>query len=1016
MRRCVLAVWVLLALAGWSACRYGPPPEELYREAEGLRLKFEKAASERAVERFEAAALEWSRRHDPHGTARARQRAGATYTQLGLLLPSLRAYEAALDAARSSADPSLESDILSAIGTVRSLVAVQERDFTLAQSACESALSLARRTGGGPLEARAHLCLGESAYNQGQRDRALDAYRQSVAIASRVGDRQCEAEALSSLGSVHSDMSEYGPAESCLSRAIQGFDTLGDVRGAAIARVGVAKLRERRGDYQAALNGLREAREALERVGDRVWEGVTLSALGSVYMHSGETATTLEYWERALVRFNEAGLSPFAVDQLRSLGEAYLESGDPARALDRFEMVLTRARELGDDHWQAYALEGIGSVHLRTGDWTKAMARLTESLAVYQRIRDPRSQAQTLTLLAEAWRLAGDPARARDTFEQALVLSRASEDRLREAQALDGLARLALARNDLDAARIHIEQAIAVSESLRARLAGRDMRASYLASVYRYYQTRVAVLMALHRARPQASLAAAAFDACEQARARALLDGLAEAGVDPRTDVDPELVRREEALEREFDAWALRQRRALDGPAQPDAVKRLAAEFRNLETRHGAIDAEIRSRNPRYAALVRPQPLTLRQVQQSVLDADSVLLEFALGEDRSFVWAVSKTSYTVHELPSRSAIEREAHQLLAHLTARLALSGALQDLRRRAEEADLRYWESAASLSRLLLGALAPSLPGKRIVVVPDGVLQFVPFGALPDPARPGERVPLVVDHEIAMLPSASTLAILRRVTAGRRPPAGKVAVLADPVFEPDDPRLRAMRRHAPAGAAPLPPSTGPGLVSEAGGRWPPRISRLAATRAEADAIAAAAGPGASLLRLGFDASRSVATSGELAGYRIVHFATHGVLDDVNPGLSGIMLSLFGAGGEPVDGFLRLRDIYDLDLPADLVVLSACSTALGRRVNGEGLVGVVRGFMYGGAKRVVASLWKVDDEATGELMRRFYVGMFRDGLSPTAALREAQLEMRQQRRWQAPYYWAAFTLQGEWQK
>ena len=258
-------------------------------------MRYEKAASEQAVERFEAAALAWGRRNDRQGTARARQRAGATYAQLGLLLPSLRAYDAALEAARLSADPSLESEILSDTGIARSLVAVRERDFELARSACQSALSLARRAGAGRPEARAHFCLGEAAYNQGEREGALDAYRQSAAVASRVGDRLGEAEALSALGAVHSDLSEYGPAESCFSQAIQAFDALGDVRGAAIARVGVAKIRERRGDYQAALNGLREAHEVLERVGDLVWEGVALSALGSVYMRSGETATTIEY-------------------------------------------------------------------------------------------------------------------------------------------------------------------------------------------------------------------------------------------------------------------------------------------------------------------------------------------------------------------------------------------------------------------------------------------------------------------------------------------------------------------------------------------------------------------------------------------------------------------------------------------------------------------------------------------------------------------------------------------------
>jgi CHAT domain-containing protein len=167
--------------------------------------------------------------------------------------------------------------------------------------------------------------------------------------------------------------------------------------------------------------------------------------------------------------------------------------------------------------------------------------------------------------------------------------------------------------------------------------------------------------------------------------------------------------------------------------------------------------------------------------------------------------------------------------------------------------------------------------------------------------------------------------------------------------------------------------------------------------------------------RLDFDASRATALSADLARARIVHFATHGVLDNEDPGLSGVMLSMFDAQGRPLDGFLRLRDIYTLRLPADLVVLSACSTALGRPVKGEGLVGVVRGFMYAGAQRVVASLWKVDDDATRELMSRFYVEMLQHQRSPASALRQAQLAVRQQDAWRSPFYWAGFVLQGEWQ-
>ena len=156
-------------------------------------------------------------------------------------------------------------------------------------------------------------------------------------------------------------------------------------------------------------------------------------------------------------------------------------------------------------------------------------------------------------------------------------------------------------------------------------------------------------------------------------------------------------------------------------------------------------------------------------------------------------------------------------------------------------------------------------------------------------------------------------------------------------------------------------------------------------------------------------------TSAEFGQYRIIHLATHGLLNSTHPELSGIVLSLVDQHGQPQDGFLRLHEIYNLKLPAELVVLSACQTALGKEVRGEGLVGLTRGFMYAGAPRVVASLWKVDDKATAELMKRFYQAMLGEQrMRPAAALRAAQVEMLKQKEWEDPYYWAAFVLQGEW--
>jgi CHAT domain-containing protein len=193
-------------------------------------------------------------------------------------------------------------------------------------------------------------------------------------------------------------------------------------------------------------------------------------------------------------------------------------------------------------------------------------------------------------------------------------------------------------------------------------------------------------------------------------------------------------------------------------------------------------------------------------------------------------------------------------------------------------------------------------------------------------------------------------------------------------------------------------------------------MARLAFSRQEATGILAAT-RGDAMQALGFDANRTMATDPALSQYRIIHFATHSILDSQHPELSGIVLSLVDQHGESRDGFLRLHDLYNLNLPAELVVLSACQTGLGKDIKGEGLVGLTRGFMYAGAARVLASLWKVDDAATAELMKRFYQAMLGDEqLPPAAALRQAQIAISRQKQWAAPYYWAGFVFQGEWNR
>ena len=300
----------------------------------------------------------------------------------------------------------------------------------------------------------------------------------------------------------------------------------------------------------------------------------------------------------------------------------------------------------------------------------------------------------------------------------------------------------------------------------------------------------------------------------------------------------------------------------------------------------------------------------------------------------------------------------------------------------------------------MILAPASQELGNKRLLIVGNGILQSIPFAALPVPKAPNypHPQPLIVKHEIITLPSASSLAALRQNVKGRNLAPKKLAVLADPVYEVEeegDNLLRNLSRKAQEACRSL--------------------QNLPYTRTEAENILALVPENESFAALGHEASLTTALSPQLSQYQTVHFATHGCLNQDVPQLSGLALSAYSSQGETQDNILRLNSIYNLVLPAELVVLSACETGLGEELAGEGLVSLTRGFMYAGAKRVVVSFWAVNDSSTSELMSKFYEKMYQDKLRPGAALRAAQLEMWQKGGdWQDPYHWAAFTVQGEW--
>jgi CHAT domain-containing protein len=508
--------------------------------------------------------------------------------------------------------------------------------------------------------------------------------------------------------------------------------------------------------------------------------------------------------------------------------------------------------------------------------------------------------------------------------------------------------------------------------------------------------------MELHKTNPKSGYDRKAFEASERSRARSLLELLQEANADIRQGVAPELLQRERNLQQQLDALEKQRIEVLNRPNHTPAQKaELEKQQQTLIAQYQDIQTQIRTTSPRYATLTQPQPLTLAQIQQQILDENTILLQYSLGYQRSYLWAVTKTSIISYELPKAADIETTAKKFRDAVTAPSSRNKPNQ------------VAQANDAISQIILQPVAAQLGQKRLLIVGDGVLNYLPFAALSLPGKSGENrnLPLIVDHEIVLLPSASTLGILRENYSDRQPPNRTLAILADPVFSANDERVK---NSSSATTQQAVEAANPGLSRSRGDNNNAQFDRLKFTRKEAQIIQSLFPANARTEYLDFEANRATATNQNLSEYKIIHFATHGFANSDHPELSGIILSLVDEKGNPLNGFLRLTDIFNLKLAADLVVLSACQTGMGQNIQGEGLVGLTRGFMYAGAQRVVVSLWSVDDERTATLMSSFYQAMLQKGLTPAAALRAAQLEMLKQEKWKSPYYWAAFTLQGEW--
>jgi len=618
--------------------------------------------------------------------------------------------------------------------------------------------------------------------------------------------------------------------------------------------------------------------------------------------------------------------------------------------------ALALAKRSGDTRSQAVALGKLGGVDSMLGNDRSALLFHSQALPLYRRLGDRRGTVGALLAVGSASNKLMDPGRARTSFSEALDTATELKDLWLQIAARLGLAQAFAAQG-------HLLEALDMARSCRplllASLQGAEAapreRVILARGLRQTSDLEIELLMTMHRAEPSAGYDRQAWLVSERDRAPALLHAV----LGDERPSDSATAARKGLIAALNQATAAKLQ--LEQQVAPEDLGQMAGLAKQIDKLAGEYEAWSTGWTPPTGAW----PFSAEDLQ-SALDRDSVLLEFHLGERHSYLWAVTLDDLQAFDLPAASKIERLSEGVSRGDTLGLA--------------ADL------LALGRQLLGQASHQLARPRLLIVSEGSLAHLPFGAFPDLLREGD--PLILRHEVVVVPSLAWVLAARR-SHRQRMTHGSIAVVGDPVMSLADHRAHGLRGPA--------------------GRWD-RLPMLGFEVAELSSLIGR--DRRSLIATGFTASRELIMGGRLRPFAILHFATYALLDRQHPELSSLALSLVDPTGRRRDGLVRAYEVPNLDLSARLVVLSGGDTAVGED-KGEGdTMGLSEHFLAQGVSQVIGSLWAVEDRSTAELMARFYRHLLIERQPAATALAMAQRELWLTSQWRSPRYWSGFILQG----
>ncbi len=941
---------------------------------------------------------------------------GHVYNRLGQYPKALDSYQHALAIAKEIGDKRGIGHDLTGIGVVYNNLG----QYSKALDAYQHALAIYQELGYKRGIGNSLANIGVVYDNLGQYPKALDFLKQALAIKKELGDKRGIGNNLTNTGVVYDHLGQYNQALDSYQHALAIHQEIGDKRGEGADLSNIGLVYDNLGQYPKALDSLKQSLAIKKEIGDKHGIGNSLTNIGVVYRNLGQAPKALESYQQALAIHIELGDKRGIAHDLINIGAVYYSLGQYPKALDAYRQALAIHQELGEKRGQGNNLTNIGVVYKNLGQYSKALDAYQQALAIDKEIGNKRGIGHDLTNIGVLYKTLGEYQKAKKAFQESLAIKIAiGSGETWKAQR--GLAFAEAKLNQFEAAITHYEQAIDNIEKVRSSLT-KEHKTSFMQDKLYVYDELIALLQSLHLTQPEKGYDRKALEIFERKQGRVFLEEMGQSGARLFVGLPKEILEGELSLEKQL---AQTHQQLADEQAKPVAaiagevvqdkalIKTLEQRRQQLQNELDALQEQIRTEYPDYYALKYPQPAQLDTLQKEVLRDGELMLVYAVMKDSTTLWAIAQQTFEMFDLSlGESALSKQVAQLRALIGTDDKTRGARVRRRsNRKRQADPFAKASYELYTQLIPEQVRPLLAVPYTVyVIPTGPLYALPFETLVThkPSDSKDIHYLIEDVPIAYLSSASLLKILREAQQRRQDTARyPFLAFANPVYEAEQTSDVSKTSEVLA------------LRSESyrairGGEF----AELPETEDEAKEIAALlnASTDSEPLQLGEAASRQTVfqlnDQKRLDDYQTILFATHRIL----PGeVDRVTQAALVLSHPDTKGYLTMADVFGLQLNAKLVSLSACNTGGGKKVRGEGVMGLTRAFMYAGTPAIAVTLWSVESYSAKTLSVGFFK-QFNDIQKPAAALRAIKLRMlrgSEGQKYKRPYYWAPFVVYGD---